>query len=429
MSSRIWTPSPSPLYGWDSEYAIVLDQEHGPERIRRVSGGANNAYATSQTTVGLAKELTKGTPVAPAYWFKVKAPKYKPDLTMIEDDTLQGSMVKVYETIPGLRYDSHGWDSFMYMDVLPLLMLGELGSTDTLTTAPTATTLNGAVAAGVTAIVVNTPFPANGTFIVIDVGGLLETNFVKSGGGTANLVLQFPLNYGHANAAGIAGLTGHQIGLLNNAGVGNQPPGITITDYDGEEYRQLAAGQIDKLTLKGNATGLADYNSTWFANASTTPSNPTAGFTTLQAAPGWTAMLQIGGVSKNYIVDWEIDLARQVKPIPGLTGTQAYYAYFADALICPGKITVVEQSAAPELAAYEAGTASSLDIMVYERVTGNCMYLHSSKTKFKTADIDRSKAWVEAPLALDLLPLAADAVAGGVSPLITRFGNAQATAY
>src|ERR1700688_4495578 len=137
----------APYHGWDSRFHLaIIDGE--PRRVPRIGGGVNTAYATPQTTIGLIPEVTRGVPLAPTYWFKVKSPKYKPDLTMIEDDTLQGSMVKVYETIPGLRYDSHAWDSFLYMDVMLLMAKFELGSTDTLTTATAAVALNGGASAG-----------------------------------------------------------------------------------------------------------------------------------------------------------------------------------------------------------------------------------------------------------------------------------------
>lgn len=423
------SPRQHPTAGWDSRWSLHLTDD-GPIWLPRVEGGAGggSAYAVPQTVIGLALEATRYTPAAPAYWFKVKSPKYKPDLTMIEDDTLQGSMVKVYETIPGLRYDSHGWDSFLYMDVLPVMAKCELGSTDTLKAAPTSTTLSAGAVAGATTITVASPYPATGTFIVIDTGAALEANFVATGG-TSSLTLKFPLNYAHNNGATVAGMTGHTYSLLNNSGSpGNQPQSATITDFDGEEWRQLAGGQLDKLTLKGNATGLADYSCTWFANPSITPISPTPAETTLDAAPGWTAMLLIGGVAKNYIVDWEVDLARNVKPIPALTGTQTYFAYFADALTCPGKLTVIEQAGSPELAAYEAGTTESLDIFIYDRQTGQAMYLKSSKARFKTGEVDRSKAWVEVPLALDLLPTTTDATAGGVAPLQLSVANAVSSA-
>lgn len=419
--------SPAPIHGWDSRFHLYVDPDTGEvNRVPRISGGVNNAYAVPSTVVGIAPEVTRGTGVAPSYWFKVKAPKYKPDLTMIEDDTLQGSMVKVYETIPGLRYDSHGWDSYLYMDVMPLLAKFELGSPDTVTTATAATTMS-AAAAGATAVTFAISI-ATGAFIVIDSGGLLEANYVKTGGTSATL--QFPLNYAHGAATPVTVLTGHSFSLLNNAGgTGNQPTSATISDFDGEEWRQMAAAQLDKLTIKGNATGLADYNSTWFANPATTPGNPTPAETVLDAAPGWTAMVQIGGVSKNYIMEWEFDLSRNVKPVPALTGTQSYFLYFADALTCPGKLTVVEQSTAPELTQFEAGAAFTLDVFIYDKQSGDAMYIHSSKCRFKTGEIDRSKSWVEAPLTLDLLPTSTDAAAGGVSPLKMMFGNTQTTAY
>lgn len=417
-----------PTAGWDSRWSLHLTED-GPIWIPRIGGGAGggSAYATPQTVIGMALEPTRYTPVAPAYWFKVKAPKYKPDLTMIEDDTLQGSMVKVYETIPGLRYDSHGWDSFLYMDVLPIMAKCELGSPDTLTAAIAANSINhvGGYVAGVTSITVTSSIPT-GSFIVIDTGAVLEANYVSVGGSTT-ITLLFPTNYAHAQGAAVTGFTGHTYSLLNNAGTGNQPPSATITDYDGEEWRQLAGAQLDKLTIKGNATGLADYSSTWFANSSITPTSPTPAETTLDAAPGWTAMVNIGGVAKNYVMEWEFDLARNVKPIPALTGTQAYFAYFADALTCPGKMTVIEQTGSPELAAYEAGTTETFDVLVYDRQTGESMYIHSSKARFKTGEVDRSKTWVEVPLAFDLLPTTADATAGGVSPLKMSVANAVST--
>lgn len=418
-----------PVHGWDSRFNLVIGEDGQIYRVPRIVGGAGggSVYAVPQTSIGLALEVTRGTPLAPTAWFKAKAPKYKPDLTMIEDDTLQGSMVKVYETIPGLRYDAHGWDSFLYMDVMPILVKAELGSSDTLTTALASTTLSAGAAVGATTITC-TATTTSGQFIVIDTGGLLEANQIKTGAaGLSPSTLLFPLNYAHNSGATVVGWTGHTYSLLNNSGIGNQPPSVTISDFDGEEWRQLAASQLDKFTIKGNATGLADYNCTWFANASITPSNPTPGFTALDAAPGWTAMLMIGGAAKNYIVDWEVDMARNVKPVPALTGTQAYFQYFADAITCPGKLTVLEQSGSPELAAYEAGTTESLDIFVYDRQTGESIYIHSSKARFKTGEVDRSKQWVEVPLSIDLLPTATDATAGGVSPLKISVANATTT--
>lgn len=389
------------------------------------------AYAVSQTTIGLGKEVTRGTAVASSAWAKVKAPKYVPTLTIIDDDTLQGSAVVVYQQSPGMRYDAHGWDSFPYMDNFPLYVQGELGSSDTYTAAPSNTTLSAANAAGATTISTAATIAAN-SWITLGTGGTLETHYTTavSGGGPFTVTTQYPLLYAHPTGTTVTGLSQHVFSLLNNAGTGNQPPSFTLNDYDGEEWRQLTAAQLDKLTIKGQGAGYVDYSATWFANASVTPSPPTASFTsTPLAPPGWTTLIAINGTPIQYVEDWEIDLARQVKPIPALTGTQAYYQYFAGPLTATGKITVVEQSGAPELTKYLNGTQGALDITVYDTSSGFGMRMHSTTVGFKTGALERSKEWVEATLDIQLIPTATDATAGGVSPINISFGNGQASQY
>lgn len=389
------------------------------------------AYATAQTQIGLAIETTRGTAAPPDFWVPVKAPKYKPELTLIEDDTLQGSMVSTYDLVPGLRYDSHGWDSYPYLDSFPVLVRAELGSSDTMTTAPTSTTLASAATAGATSIDTSASIAAD-SWIVIGSGATLETHQTTGvTGSTApfTVALATVLVYAQASGTTVTGLTGHTFSLLNNAGAGDQPPSVTVTDFDGEEWRQLTAAQLDKLTIKGTATGLVDYTCTWFANASVTPTAPTPAYTSTRAVPGWTSAITLGSGQVVDFVDWEIDLARGVKPIPAFTGSQEYYLYFAGPMVATAKITVVEQSGAPELTEYLAATKQALDITVFDQATGDAMDLHCSNAVFKTGDLDRSKEWVEASLTADLLPSATDATAGGVSPIKITVANGQSTTY
>lgn len=394
------------------------------------------AYAVPQSQMGVAIETTRFTPVPPAFWLPYKNPKYKPDLTLINDESLQGSMVQIYNTVPGLRYDAHGWDSYPYLDTFPVLIRALLGSADTLTAAPANTTLAASAAAGATSVS-SAASCAAGTWIVIGSGSTQETHQVQavSGAGPFTLTLQqggvgYPLVYAQSNGAAVTGLTGHKFSLLNNAGTGNQPPSVTLSDYDGEEWRQLAGAQLDKLTIKGLANGLLDYNCTWFANAATTPSTPTASFSSAQAVPGWTALITVGTTQIQYWVDWQLDLARGVKPIPALTGSQAYFMYFAGPLQATMKITVIEQSGAPELAQYLAATQQVFDITLYDKKSGYALDIHSTKAQFKTGELQRgSNPWVESVLDVQLLPTATDATAGGVSPLAMTVANAQTTTF
>src|SRR5215469_1342424 len=95
-----------------------------------------SAIPVAETQLGIAKETERGKPVAPALWLPIRAPKYKPDVKLLPDEGLRGSMVTLYDEVPSLRTDMHGWDQYPYLDTFPLLLMGVLGSKDNKTVAP-----------------------------------------------------------------------------------------------------------------------------------------------------------------------------------------------------------------------------------------------------------------------------------------------------
>jgi hypothetical protein len=394
-------------------------------------GGTGISYPTSLTEIGIALEVTKGTaPAQPAYMVPIKGPKYKPNQAVIPDETLQGSMVQVYDLIMGMRYDEHGWDAPPYLDSFPVLLRALLGSADTKTTAPASTTLAALAAAGASTVSATATI-ASGSYITIGAGATLETHLTTavSGAGPYTLTLATPLVFAQANGAAVTGLTKHQISLLNNANQG-QPPGCTLWDYDGEQWRQMTAGQLDELTIKGNATGLVEYTCKWFGNAAVNNvSAPSTSFSGVQTPAPWTLDALIGGSVVGTIQEWEFQLKRKVNPIPALTGSMAYFQYFANTLEATGKLTFVEQSGSPYLANYLNGTRQALDLTVSDFSAGTALNLHSTLAQYKTGELERTKEWVEVPVEFQLLPSAADALAGGKSPILCTVANAVTTTY
>lgn len=398
-----------------------------------MAGGTGIAYQTASTQIGVAVEVTKGTPVAPAFWIPVKSPKYKPNPTFIPDQTLQGSMVAVYNLVQGMRDDQHGWSAPPYLDTFPFLLRAELGSADNKIVAGSATTIVSNAAAGATTIATAATI-APGSYVVIGSGGTLETHKTGAVTGTTNpfsIALTYPLVYAQPSTTTVTPLTVHQFSLLNNApGTGNQPPSVTLTDFDGEEWRQMSACQLDELVIKGNGTGLVDYTCSWIGNPAAAPSpTPTPAFTGIQSPAPWSFQAIIGGTQVVTIQDWEVSLKRGTKPVPGLTGTQAYFEYFAGPLQATAKLTFVEQSGSPYLTALEAGTIQSLDFTIFDLTTGNALNLHSTDAQYKTGELDRSKEWVNVVVDVELLPSTADALAGGVSPLIATVANGVTASF
>jgi Phage tail tube protein len=394
-----------------------------------------SAIPVPETQVGIALEVTRGTPVAPAYWLPVMSPKYKPDLQLLPDEGLRGSMVTLYDEVPGLRFDGHAWDSYPYMDTLPVLIRALLGSKDTKTTAPTTTELFVEAKAAATKIITVAEI-AEGSYVVIGSGvGTSETHLTgkpkEIKAGEWEIPLTYPLAFTYAAKTAVTGLTKHAFSLLNNSPTtGNQPPSCTLTDYAGEEHwRQLPAAQLSSINLTGAADALPKIAVDWMANAAITPSEPSASYSTAEAPPGWTVTAAVGGTQIGYLVSWECDLKRNVKNVPAITGTQNYFQHFAGALDATAKIVVLENPEATWLSAYEKGELESLDLTLSDVQNGWAMNLHSTKAKFTTGELDRSKEWVEVPLDMQLIPSATDALAGGVSPITVTIGNAHTAEY
>lgn len=390
------------------------------------------AYSTSTTQIGIAIETVRGSaPSQPKYMFPVKAPKYKPDLTYIPDDTLQGSRVEVYDMVPGMRYDTHGWDAPPYLDSFPILARLELGSSDSLTTAPASTTLSTATAAGSSTISTAASIAA-GSWITFGSGNATETHKVASVSGTGpfTVSLTSPVVNGGTTGA-VTGLTGHTFSLLNNQGSsGDQPPTASIWDGDGEEWRLLTAGTLDELSLKGNATGLVDYTCTWFANgAQANATAPSTSYTTIQTPAPWTWTFLLGGTEQVYVEDWEFTFKNQVKPIMTLSGTQQPFLYFAGALQATGKLTLVEQSGSPWLSNYLNAAKETMSFTLSDLTSGSALNIYCTSALFTTGEIDRSKEWVSVPVDVQFLPTATDAKAGGVSPGNVTVANTVSTSY
>jgi hypothetical protein len=395
-------------------------------------GGTGIAYPTSLTEIGLAIETTKGTlEDAPSYMFPVLAPAYKPDQAYIMDETLQGNMAQVQDAIQGMRYDGHGWSSYPYLDGFPILVCAELGSQDTVGTKPTSTTLSSSADAGATSIDTAGSIGA-GKWFSIGTYPTLETHRALSVTGSYTVTLDpvtGPLIFNQPSDAPVVGLTSHAFSLLNNANQG-QPNSCSMWDYNGEEWRTFSACQLDELTIKGNSSGLVEYTTTWFMNAATENAEaPDVSYTTTETALPWSFDAYFDDAQCQTVQTWEFNFKRGVKPIPALTGTQAYLEYFAGPLMATGKLTFVEQSGSPYLNDYLNGVKQAYDFTIFDP-EGNAMNIHTSSGLFTTGALPRTAGeWVNVDVDIQLLPTTTDATAGSKSPVKITVANGVSASY
>lgn len=228
----------------------------------------------------------------------------------------------------------------------------------------------------------------------------------------------------------------HVIGLQNTgaAGSGNQPPTISLTDYDGFIYRKLTAGQMDELTIKFTATGLVELTCKFFSNPFTTSAGPiTTGFTTTPAQPSWDCAASYAGASTDLVVDGQISLKRNVKPIHTL-GTQGPRLLWAGPLDISGNATFLKADDT-FLTNYLTSVSAALSLVFTNpAITTDVLTLQMTTVKLaNTKDSRSGDGLIETTTDLVPLPSATDASAaangGGVSPILTTTVNAQTASY
>jgi hypothetical protein len=401
---------------------------------------AGPVYTNSNSWMAMAIETTVGTAAAlPIYWIPVKTPKITPMITEVDDDSLRGSMVKVYNQIPTVRHDEYSFTCLAYIDTLPALFRSLLGSPDgiipTGTTTPTGT-LAAASLAGATSVSSSVSIPT-GTAIKIDTGVNVEyvtTNAAPTGAGPYAIGVP-ALQFAHASGAAITATTGpfqHTLSLLNNAPASaNQPPSYTIFDYDGYQVRQLTAAQVDDVAVKFIATGLVEVTVKAMANPFTIRGGaaPNTAFSNIQATPAWACTPTLNSAASTTIVDGEISLKRGTKPVHTL-GTQAPYKFQVGPLDISGKLTVINSNDT-ELNWYLNDSIIPVNLLwTPPQTTADTFAFDMATCKVKVASQDRGgDELIVTALDLQPLPNATDATAGGVSPIKGTFITNQPTSY
>lgn len=287
---------------------------------------------TARSYLGIAKEVTKGTPVAPTDFIPVASSKLKPEDNITEllaSDMAQGSLVKDYAYVPGPSNSTYDFGGPVYADTIGYVLGGILGSVST----------SGASA----------PY-------------------------THTITLK--------NASSV--------------GADAQPTSFTLTDFYAANVRAYPGIQFHDFNLKFTADGLLDYDAKGTGWLSGTASTPSPTFSTVLPTPVWQATVSIGGTTVANAVDGEITLTRPVTPIWGLQNTRDPFQVFVGALETKGKFKFVMendsqltnflQNTQPAIVVNWAQGSGSTATQIQFTVT---------KGAYTAAMIDRSKDFVE----------------------------------
>jgi hypothetical protein len=318
---------------------------------------------TARSYLGIAKEATKGTAVAPTDFIPVASSKMKPaDVIgeLLASDMAQGSLVKNYAYVQGRSNSTYDFGGPVYPDTIGYVLAGLLGSVAT----------TGASA----------PY----------------THTISLKNATAT-------------------------------GADAQPTSFTLTDFYAANVRAYPGIQFSDFMMKFTADGLLDYDAKGTGWLSAAASTPTPSFSTVLPTPVWLATVSIAGATVSNTVDGDITMTRPVTPIFGLANTRDPYQVFLGALETKGKLKfVMENNDELTRFLTNTQPAITLNWSQGTGATATQIAFTITKGAYTAAVIDRSKDFVEIDVDVNAIANSTDAgSSGGFSNIKWTLQNAK----
>lgn len=215
--------------------------------------GGPNIYPGVLTWLGVARELTAGTPVLPAFTHPLDQGSFEPEDTpkFLQDKAIRGSMTDLFYETLGVESSTFSFGGPNFLDTHGYFLdnlCGDLSTTCNGTTSPatassglsvgaTAITTGGALAGGYTVgayVQVGTALTSNTPAAYLN-----EVVLISGTGASSFTFATTPLRFTHATSTVVALATGatftHRFAALNSqlgygGAFGAQPPTHTFTD-------------------------------------------------------------------------------------------------------------------------------------------------------------------------------------------------------
>jgi hypothetical protein len=306
---------------------------------------ASAVYPVTRRFIGLAKEATAGTIVAPTYTHPMTKFTPKDNITYLEDKAWRNSMAELYNLIQGVEIADLDMEGPFFGDGIGYSLANILGDywQSVNGTSSTPTTLSSSYTAGATTISVTSASGISvGTTIAVGtLGSTAEEVRTATNVSGTTVTLSSPLYQNHANSAPVTPYSAvttyvHNFSLLNSGtGMGGsnaaQPPTYTFTDYTGvtatSGARNYAYACLSELGMTGTANALLmwDGKSTALASA-IAGSTPTSSISQVKPQAAWDTTISIAGTPVDTISEWKLTLSRKLEPKFTNSGQQTPFA-------------------------------------------------------------------------------------------------------
>jgi hypothetical protein len=293
-------------------------------------------------TLGLAKESSAGTWLAPTIGIPFTKGDYEDMFGEIKDESVRGNDTVLQGMYQGPGHAEWSIDLMPYPDLIGHFLAAMIGP-DTVTAA-TATTLSASTSIGATSI--STPVSlAAGSVIRIDTAGLVEyawTDGAPTGSGpyTSNVTTvlgkigasRVGLTLAHSSGVAVTTTTTHT--FKQNPAVAL--PTYSLTLYDTTQTVSCSYCRLSDLQMKIDPKGSVTFSLKYIAFPSVVQSLQSETFSTFDPFLGWSWTTTNAGGSSTRGLTYDMTVKRATEAIDSSDGTQLPREIFSGAIEADG---------------------------------------------------------------------------------------------
>jgi hypothetical protein len=361
-------------------------------------------YLSRLTALGLAKEVTQGTYLAPTD--SIPFIKCVPDdmITQLRDETIRANDAVVQGIYQGPWLTAFDIETNAYPDIAGHWFRGIVGPD--VVSAGISTTLSANTTIGATSITTAASIPLNSIIQIQDSGGT-NLEYAKTGTPTGPGPYTIPittpsggLSFAHTSpTCTIVSQTTHT--FTQNRTFSTVWPSYSMTVWDGVDNARGFPGLVmSDLQIKIDPKGICTFNPkyTGWPSAIQAPFVPT--YTTVQPQRGWGWTMTNAGASSTRGLTYDVTLKRALDPIHSSDGVQGPREVFAGALEADGTYKAIFENTTDYNLYYNA-TQSPTSAVLTEPVgggmnAGTSLTITMSKSGYTKYTPDLSQPYVQA---------------------------------
>lgn len=292
--------------------------------------------------IGIAKEVTQGTFLAPTFYLPVNKSDFNIEYTQLKDVSYRANDTNLQGLYQGVGETSASLELAAYPDCIGyfLRMIGP----DTVT-AGVSTTLSSSSLAGATSISTAASIPAGST-IRIDTAANTEYAITgtPSGAGPYSIPIATPatgLTLAHSSSVAVVAQTTHTFKQSTSV----VKPTYSLVDSNVFETWGYPGCMLSEVGLKIDPKGMATLDAKltgWIGAVQTGLSAPT--FTSVQPMLGWQWAMTNAGASSTRGLSYDLTLKRSTDAIHASNGSQQPREVFSGVLDADIKYKAIYES-------------------------------------------------------------------------------------